>query len=490
MGKLRKIFAPEVHLPAEEPAQYCSETESTQCDDAASIPSQRGGKDSRERTPQRTGSMVGRHPRFELIDVQVGDKVVHSHRHHLRTARRQEKLGRMLKDLISRHKESADSDDEGTEMDAQAAAGVQMVASSTDSPTLLSALLQELHQDKDHRDPGVVLENLLNARHQARSADRYGRVSNVVGKGSFGVVRIAHRTSPVDRNKRLLFAVKEYRRNANESDKAFHKRLAAEFCLSSSLHHINIIETLDLIRDDKNGSCGVMEYCAGGDLYSLVVVAGRLERKEADCFFKQMVRGITFMHEMGVAHRDLKPENILLTSCGCVKITDFGNAECFRMAWESEVHMSSNIAGSGPYIAPEEYQEDEFDPRAVDVWAVGVIYMAMRTGRHLWHEARGDDSFYRQYLKDRKNKAGYEPIEELESEKCRNVIYSVLDPRAGRRLTARQVLHSEWGREIVVCEPGDACRSPREAHPQLDAAALTAPLEKLQIANDIARAEV
>jgi protein-serine/threonine kinase len=157
-----------------------------------------------------------------------------------------------------------------------------------------------------------------------------------------------------------------------------------------------------------------MEFCAGGDLYTLVLAAGKLEVQEADCYFKQLMRGVEYMHEMGVAHRDLKPENLLLTTHGALKITDFGNGECFRMAWESDAHMVSGLCGSAPYIAPEEYIDREFDARAVDVWATGVIYMAMRTGRHLWRVAKKDeDEFYSRYLEGRRDEEGYGPIETL-----------------------------------------------------------------------------
>lgn len=39
--------------------------------------------------------------------------------------------------------------------------------------------------------------------------------------------------------------------------------------------------------------------------------------------------------------------------------------------------------------------------------------------------------------------------------RCRNVIYSVLDPHPTRRLTAAQVLKSEWVREIKLCKAGE-----------------------------------
>ena len=76
--------------------------------------------------------------------------------------------------------------------------------------------------------------------------------------------------------------------------------------------------------------------------------------------------------------------------------------------------MVSGLCGSAPYIAPEEYVDKEFDARAVDVWATGVIYMAMRTGRHLWRVAKKEeDEFYERYLEGRRDEEGYAPIESL-----------------------------------------------------------------------------
>ena len=35
------------------------------------------------------------------------------------------------------------------------------------------------------------------------------------------------------------------------------------------------------------------------------------------------------------------------------------------------------------------------------------------------------------------------------------MIYSILDPKPERRITGKQILSSEWGREIKVCEAGE-----------------------------------
>jgi protein-serine/threonine kinase len=373
-----------------------------------------------------------------------------SHEHHLKVAKRQEKLSDMFQSLMLGKKKG-----EG--------------ASHEDQPlSLMSNWVDVMRNEKEK-----LAEQKNSGNHMPQTlVQKYGKCQEVVGRGAFGIVRVAHKQDPKDSKREQLYAVKEFKQRPGESAKRYQKRLTSEFCISSSMQHPNVITTLDLLQDEKGTYCEVMEYCSGGDLYTLVLAAGQLEVVEADCFFKQLMRGVEYMHEMGVAHRDLKPENLLLSSHGSIKITDFGNGECFRMAWEKEAHMTAGLCGSAPYIAPEEYVDKEFDPRAVDVWACGIIYMAMRTGRHLWRVAqKGEDEFFDRYLEDRKQEEGYRPIEVLRrvsddfmvqqdrtnslQRQCRNVIYSILDPIPARRLTAHQVLASEWVSEIKVCHAGN-----------------------------------
>lgn len=377
------------------------------------------------------------------------------HEHNLRATKRQEKLSNMLKDLLGAKKLR----DEAKLAVPNLLSPVQNNENKPDPekpPTLFAGLV---HQVKNNTSPYQVHGELLDPMGQqdCRSfVEKYGRCQEVIGKGSFGVVRVAHKKVEATSADEVLYAVKEFKRRPNESEKKYSRRLTSEFCISSSLKHLNIIDTLDLLKDAKGDYCEVMEFCSGGDLYTLIIAAGKLEYAEADCFFKQLIRGVNYMHDMGVAHRDLKPENLLLTQQGVLKITDFGNGECFKMAWEEEIQLSEGICGSSPYIAPEEFTQESFDPRCVDIWACGVIYMAMRTGRQLWKLADPKkDEFFQEYLTKRKDATGYEPIEALKRARCRNVIYSILDPMPNRRINGKQILNSEWGREIKVCAAGD-----------------------------------
>jgi protein-serine/threonine kinase len=312
------------------------------------------------------------------------------HEHHLKGTKRQEKLSDTLRDMIGGRKKAAENHE-----------GEQQLS-------LMSSWVDQLKREREN----LASDKRGGPNSTATLVEKYGKCQEIVGRGAFGVVRISHKRKEGENEQ--LYAVKEFRRRPDENEKRYSKRLTAEFCISSSLRHPNVIHTLDLLQDSKGDYCEVMEYCAGGDLYTLVLAAGKLEVTEADCFFKQLMRGVEYLHEMGVAHRDLKPENLLLTTHGALKITDFGNGECFRMAWETDPHMVTGLCGSAPYIAPEEYVDKEFDARAVDVWATGVIYMAMRTGRHLWRVAKKDeDEFYERYLEGRRDEEGYGPIETL-----------------------------------------------------------------------------
>ncbi|CAG8590866.1 9810_t:CDS:2 [Acaulospora morrowiae] len=281
-------------------------------------------------------------------------------------------------------------------------------------------------------------------------SEKYGKPQEIIGKGAFGVVRIAHKTEPKVPGEKL-FAVKEFKRRSNEPPKKYIKRLTSEFCISSSLHHINVIDTIDLLQDTQGNYCEVMEYCAGGDLYSLIASHEKLEQEEADCFFGQLINGVKYLHDSGVAHRDLKPENLLLTLSGCLKITDFGNGECFRMAWETKAHMSRGVCGSEPYIAPEEFTQDWFDPRLVDIWACGIIYMGMITGRHLWRVAKeNEDNNFKVYIEARAHGEYLAPFQKLTNGR-RRVMTNIIEPNPKKRITTEQIIEDQWFSRINIC---------------------------------------
>jgi protein-serine/threonine kinase len=182
---------------------------------------------------------------------------------------------------------------------------------------------------------------------------KYGVLQKMaIGKGATSVVRLAHKW---DRSEEKLYAVKEFRkRRKNESEKEYVKKLTAEFCISSTLRHPNIVETVDLIQDENHAWCEVMEFCPGGDLYAAIKKGG-MSPSEVECCFKQILNGVQYLHSQGVAHRDIKPENLFFDTKGHIKIGDYGASTVYRLPWEATIHMSTGLCGSEPYIAPEQF---------------------------------------------------------------------------------------------------------------------------------------
>lgn len=60
----------------------------------------------------------------------------------------------------------------------------------------------------------------------------------------------------------------------------------------------------------------------------------------------QLLRGLDFLHTNMVLHRDLKPENILVSSCGQVKIADFGLARVHTF----NIALTPGVSEMHPYI--------------------------------------------------------------------------------------------------------------------------------------------
>ncbi|EXJ78556.1 HAL protein kinase [Capronia coronata CBS 617.96] len=220
---------------------------------------------------------------------------------------------------------------------------------------------------------------------------RYGKFGKVLGSGAGGSVRLLKRSSDG-----VTFAVKQFRdRHSWESEKDYNKKVTAEFCIGSTLHHGNIIETMDIIHEN-NRWYEVMEY-APYDLFA-IVMTGKMSREEIACAFLQIVNGVSYLHSMGLAHRDLKLDNVVVSEHGIMKLIDFGSATVFRYPFENEIVLASGIVGSDPYLAPEVYEEKKYDPTATDIWSLAIIFCCMSLRRFPWKQPRLVDNSYRLFV--------------------------------------------------------------------------------------------
>lgn len=72
-----------------------------------------------------------------------------------------------------------------------------------------------------------------------------------------------------------------------------------------------------------------MENCSNGELFDYITTKNRLKESESCRLFQQLISGIEYLTELGIAHRDIKPENLLLDDFKNLKIVDFGLSSTF-----------------------------------------------------------------------------------------------------------------------------------------------------------------
>lgn len=261
---------------------------------------------------------------------------------------------------------------------------------------------------------------------------RYGVVKDVIGRGSYGIIKII---DPDPDNGKIklysdngLFAVKELlRRGPKESNDSFVDRVLSEFLISSTLNSKHIVKTVDLMitlpspNDEINNNVKfsqVMECTSGGDLFTYLTTAcnkknvpvNYMSLDEVDCFIRQIAKGLKYIHQHGVSHCDLKLENILLTYVRngsedvhlttlklILKISDFGKSSVVRTKWDkSEQYLLKKLGpiGSEPYMAPEEFytSDQSYSLTKKDCWAFGIIVLVMFNIRKHYYSGIGKNT--------------------------------------------------------------------------------------------------
>src|SRR5262249_31707281 len=95
-----------------------------------------------------------------------------------------------------------------------------------------------------------------------------------------------------------------------------------------------------------------------------------------------MLAAVEAVHQRGFVHCDLKPENIfLLESPLRVRLIDFGLARAVEESPAGDSTGSGPAPGSADYMSPEQCRNSAKVGIAADIYALGVIFFEMLTGR-------------------------------------------------------------------------------------------------------------
>ncbi|KAK0645928.1 kinase-like domain-containing protein [Cercophora newfieldiana] len=245
--------------------------------------------------------------------------------------------------------------------------------------------LQEVNQalTEDGEDADEELQSFLAGESWDDSQWMKGAL---IGQGSFGCVYLALHAVTGE-----LLAVKQVEApgaSANsQSDsrkKSMIEALKREISLLRDLRHPNIVQYLGCGSSAEYLNI-FLEYVPGGSVQTMLNSYGALPEPLVRSFVRQILNGLSYLHNRDIIHRDIKGANILVDNKGTIKISDFGiskklEATNILNGANNNKHRPS-LQGSVFWMAPEVVKQTSYTRKA-DIWSLGCLVVEMMTGTH------------------------------------------------------------------------------------------------------------
>ncbi|MQL72894.1 hypothetical protein Taro_005264 [Colocasia esculenta] len=191
--------------------------------------------------------------------------------------------------------------------------------------------------------------------------------SNCIGSGGFGATYKAEIAPGV------LVAIKRLAVGRFQGLQQFH----AEIKTLGRWHHPNLV-TLIGYHISEAETFLIYNYLPGGNLEKFIkerskrAVDWRMFHKIA----LNVAQALAYLHDQcqpRILHRDVKPSNILLDNELNAYLSDFGLA---RLLGNSETHVTTGVAGTFGYVAPEYAMTCRVSDKA-DVYSYGVVLLEL-----------------------------------------------------------------------------------------------------------------
>jgi serine/threonine protein kinase len=154
------------------------------------------------------------------------------------------------------------------------------------------------------------------------------------------------------------------------------ERFKREGKISRSLDHPNIVRVYE--SGEADGVLYLaMELLEGCDLRKVIAENRAPSWEQKLSIMEQVSEGLAFAHSKNLVHRDIKPANLFLEDSGHVRILDFGMAR----VQASNLTMAGMAVGTLLYMAPEQVRGEPCTA-AADVFAAGIVFYELATGKH------------------------------------------------------------------------------------------------------------
>lgn len=158
--------------------------------------------------------------------------------------------------------------------------------------------------------------------------------------------------------------------------------------------HENIMLLREVIRE-PNGDLYLVY-----PLYSLTLESQMAKRKgplteaQAKPIIRQIAAGLHYIHKRGIIHRNLSPAAVYLNEQGQAVLGGFSKSRLVPGKCTEEGPLTDYVVKRA-YRAPELLLRLEYTA-AIDIFALGVLFVELLTGRQLLQSTSEIDSLYQQ----------------------------------------------------------------------------------------------
>jgi len=200
------------------------------------------------------------------------------------------------------------------------------------------------------------------------------KIIEFIGKGTFGSV---YKCEKDGENYAMKIFVADYIHQ--EFTKGDDNRITREIEALKAVNSKNVAKYIhngSFLDNNWKYFYIVMEYIDGLDLEE-VMRTKTFSINESIEIFKNLLSGISSIHEAKIIHRDLKPANIYLLQNGDIKILDFGLSKLIDF---TSITSTGDQLGTPLYMSPEQISDSKNIDYRSDFYALGVIFYKLLTG--------------------------------------------------------------------------------------------------------------
>jgi Tol biopolymer transport system component len=244
-----------------------------------------------------------------------------------------------------------------------------LLDASREEPAVLNEVRAMLAAEQQMASDADARTETEQGAYAGNTIGRYDVIARI-GGGSHGEV-YSGRDRELGRPVALKFISPEFVGSGSAA-----KRFIREAQAASALNHPNIV-TVHEVMTWQSSPVIVMELVEGVSLRLICREPLPLARTIA--IGRQIMDALAFAHANGFVHRDLKPENIMVRTDGYVKLLDLGLAR--RTMIPNATSTAGLPVGTLRYMSPEQCRGESATPPS-DVFAAGIVFSEMLTGRH------------------------------------------------------------------------------------------------------------